>query len=205
MTDPVVVRAATISDCGLYRYELARVWDPALPVLGWIMLNPSTADALVDDATIRKCMGFARRASFGGILVTNLFAYRATDPSAMKAASRSGVDIVGRENTNAIVSAARRCGMTIAAWGANGSTIRHTTSVHPRDEMVQLMLDAHGLGKRLFVLRWTKKGSPEHPLYVPYEQIDTVSQRPLIREKPAAEWSHPDTTTSRNVQSPTES
>jgi len=74
-----VVRSAVLSDCGTYRYSLTRRWSPG-PLLGWVMLNPSRADALVDDPTIRRCVGFARRWGFAGIVVRNLYALRATDP-----------------------------------------------------------------------------------------------------------------------------
>lgn len=73
-----IKKDATISDCGKYRYRLSRIWEPGRPVATFVMLNPSTADATNDDATIRKCMGFARRWNLGGIHVGNLFAYRAS-------------------------------------------------------------------------------------------------------------------------------
>ena len=66
-------RGATISTDGRYRYDLWRQWEPG-PRLGFIMCNPSTADADLDDPTIRRCVGFARREGFAGITVRNLFA-----------------------------------------------------------------------------------------------------------------------------------
>ena len=82
---------ALISPCGQYRYWLMRSWDKYSPRLPIIMLNPSTADASTNDPTIRRCIAFAVREGFGSIVVTNLFAFRATSPDAMKAA----VDPVG--------------------------------------------------------------------------------------------------------------
>jgi hypothetical protein len=67
--------------CEVYRYELRRVWDAQLGLACWVMLNPSTADANEDDPTIRRCVNFARTWGYGGIVVRNLFALRATDPS----------------------------------------------------------------------------------------------------------------------------
>src|SRR5271154_3410516 len=78
-----MISTADISEDGLYRYWLTRTWDPTKPVLNWIMLNPSTADANKDDATIRRCMNFAKHWHYGGIAVYNLFAFRATDPKVL--------------------------------------------------------------------------------------------------------------------------
>jgi len=63
-----VAWVAVLSDCGTYRYVLTRRWAEG-PVLGWVMLNPSRADAGRDDATVRRCMGFVRSWGFAGIIV----------------------------------------------------------------------------------------------------------------------------------------
>lgn len=64
-------RSAVISPCKMYRYLLRRAWDESLPTALFVMLNPSTADAEVDDPTIRRCMGFARSWGMGSIEVVN--------------------------------------------------------------------------------------------------------------------------------------
>jgi hypothetical protein len=79
--------AASVSSCGVYRYGLSRRWDDAMPIMTFVMLNPSTADAVQDDRTIAKCAGFAHREGMGGMEVVNLFALRATYPSLLKAAT----------------------------------------------------------------------------------------------------------------------
>jgi hypothetical protein len=89
---------ATVSPCGLYRYDLRRVWDAARPPCLFVMLNPSTADGSQDDPTIRRCVGFAKAWEMGGVVVVNLFALRATDPGRLQFASRRGVDALGRAN-----------------------------------------------------------------------------------------------------------
>ncbi|TMF61888.1 MAG: DUF1643 domain-containing protein, partial [Chloroflexi bacterium] len=73
---PAAVRGATFSADRRYRYRLWRRWDGARPVVAFVMLNPSTADARRDDPTIRRCIGFAKSWGFGGVEVVNLFAYR---------------------------------------------------------------------------------------------------------------------------------
>src|SRR5438552_14460864 len=72
---------AEISPCGTWRYGLGRGWDPALPVLGWIMLNPSTADAKINDQTIRRVMTISRAAGYGAAWVANLFALPSPSPA----------------------------------------------------------------------------------------------------------------------------
>ena len=78
MSDEPYIRTAVISDDGLYRYRLERVWDDARPALPFVMLNPSTADALVDDPTIRRCVGFAPRENAGGCLAEHGQLFRTT-------------------------------------------------------------------------------------------------------------------------------
>lgn len=81
-----VFRDAVLTDDGLYRYRLERAWgtDGTNTVL-FVMLNPSTADALEDDPTVRRCMGFAAHLDCARLLVGNLFAWRATDPRELQA------------------------------------------------------------------------------------------------------------------------
>ncbi len=157
-------RTAHISDCGTYRWSLRRVWDPALPCLGFIMLNPSTADGETDDATIRRCIGQAQRRGYGAIAVVNLFAYRATDPAEMKRAA----DPVGMFGDNAIIAYAEECETMIAGWGVHGT---HAG----RDEKVKALFA--NIGKPLYALRLTKDGHPGHPLYIPYD-LDLVELVP---------------------------
>lgn len=112
-----MIKDAYISEDGVYRYSLTRDWDETLPVMLFVMLNPSTADAVVDDQTIRRCIGFAERAYMGGLEVVNLFAFRATDPKEMKAAP----DPVGPENNTVIRQALSEAKTVVCAWGAHGS------------------------------------------------------------------------------------
>ena len=150
-------RGAVLSRCGKYRYLLTRVWDADLPAMVFVMLNPSTADDLTDDPTIRRCVSFAKREGCGSIEVVNLFAFRSTDPYKLYKLTRA--EAVGPQNDRAIEHAAyrraRRGGLIIAAWGAHGG-------VHERAGQVASTLRSFGalcLGK-------TKEGHPRHPLYL---------------------------------------
>jgi len=137
-----------------YRYRLTRTWNQEWPPVTWIMLNPSTASATTDDATIRRCTTFARTWNGGGITVVNLFAYRATNPSALQLAA----DPVGDLNDRYIIQAAQCAAVTVAAWGAHGA-------LSGRGGAVARMLLAAGV--QLSCLGTTRDGHPRHPLYVP--------------------------------------
>lgn len=156
-------RSAELSHCGLYRYSLTRVWEETLPQACWIMLNPSTADATTDDATIRRCVGFARRWGYGGILVVNLFAYRATYPSDLWRAAEGGVDIVGPANDGAIGRATAR-GEVVAAWGSTPK------QAQPRVECVLAALRDRC---EVLCLGTTADGSPKHPIRLPARLMPT--------------------------------
>jgi hypothetical protein len=138
--------SALISRCGRYRYTLQRSWSGApLGVVNWVMLNPSTADAQADDPTIRRVVNFARAWDFGGLVVTNLFALRSTDPKRLRRAR----DPIGPENDRHLVEA--------ATWGAHGSYLG-------RDRAVLRLLRANGIEPH--ALQLTNGGYPAHPLYL---------------------------------------
>lgn len=97
------VRNAIISTCGRYRYSLERSTGGPGPVLCWLMLNPSTADATKDDPTIRKVIGFSGRNGYGAVIVVNLFAWRSTD---WRGVRHNLADAEGAGNRDAILEAA---------------------------------------------------------------------------------------------------
>src|SRR5687767_7200334 len=86
-----VIRGAVISDDQRYRYQLVRGWSGEPPIV-WVMLNPSTADGTQDDHTIRKIVQFSRNWGYGSLTVVNLFALRATKPTALVDQHRGGDD-----------------------------------------------------------------------------------------------------------------
>lgn len=151
-----VERSADLSPCGTYRYTLERWWDREKPAAVFVMLNPSTADAEQDDATIRRCVGFAQRWELGGLVVVNLFALRSTDPAALL----THADPVGPGNDAAIVAAAARSPVIVAAWGAHKS-IRGN-----RDAYVRELVERDGT-RQLVCLGKTKDGHPRHPVRLP--------------------------------------
>jgi len=118
------------------------------------MLNPSTADASVDDPTIRRCLGFAHDLGFGQLEVVNLFALRATDPKKLGLHH----DPIGGDNDYQIIQSARICKLTICAWGTNGT-------LKARNKAVLSLLREGGITPH--ALRFSKQGHPAHPLYLP--------------------------------------
>ena len=145
---------AVFSPCRKYRYWLWRRWGEAgCDEVTFIGLNPSTADELSDDPTIRRCINFAKKWGFGQLNMLNIFAYRATDPKVMKAAA----DPVGEENEYAIVTVCQGSKLVIAAWGAHGSY---------RDQDRRVIELAEKYFGGLDCLGTTKHGFPKHPLYL---------------------------------------
>ncbi len=150
--EPVVRKSAVISPCGTYRYELRRQWGPEPPV-GWVMLNPSTADAELDDPTIRRCISFSGAWGAGGIVVVNLYALRATDPGEL---ARHHYP-VGPENDRYWRAVADECSSVVCAWGAHPQAVEVARAV-------MYALRQHR--EKTWCLGTTKTGAPRHPLYV---------------------------------------
>lgn len=143
---------AVFSPCRIYRYELWRRWGYGGYAM-FIGLNPSTADEIQDDPTVRRCIRYAKAWGFDALCMTNIFAYRATDPRDMKAASDP---IGGTENDRTLLERASEAGVVVAAWGTHGT-------FNGRGEAVRALLrDCN-----LHYLRQTQDGHPSHPLYLP--------------------------------------
>lgn len=152
---------------GVYRYALSRRWlpdslfDQPGPPAVFCMLNPSTADGDEDDATTRVCIGYAKRWGAGGLVIVNPHAYSATDPADLVAFAKSGGDIVGPRNGEALAAAfelarAAPFGL-VAGWGA--------AVVPGMDARVaEIVAASKRLGFQLTAIATTKQGHPVHPL-----------------------------------------
>lgn len=149
-----------------YRYWLTRRWsDPPARTLGTVVvigLNPSTADAKLNDMTITKCVGFARKWGYGDLAMYNLYALRSTKPSALKAAD----DPIGPENDAHLLKAFALPGLIVAAWGEN---------VGPDPMRVATVLGLIG-DRPIYCLGTTKHGQPRHPSRIGYD----TALRPFI-------------------------
>jgi hypothetical protein len=146
---------AVYSDCDRYRYRLTRIWDEEAQHLNIVMLNPSTASELRNDPTIERCERRTRQLGFGGFTVTNLFAWRATDPKDLRRAAAP----IGGQNDRILKDHAAGADAVLAAWGVHGAHL---------DRHLEVAKILRAAGTSLFHLGLTKEGHPRHPLYVPY-------------------------------------
>jgi len=147
--DLLLSNSANISSCQKYRYTLWRWWDKSKPFCMFIGLNPSTADAIHDDPTIRRCINYSKDWGYGGLLMANIFAYRSTDPNAMK----TSLDPIGPDNDMWLNRLHKDAGVIVAAWGVHGDYMS-------RGDAVKDMIP------NLKCLKLTKNGYPSHPLYL---------------------------------------
>lgn len=153
-----VISGANISPCGQYRYGLWRIWDNK-PCAIFVMLNPSTADAVTNDPTITRCEKRARLLGYGGLVVVNLFALRSTDPAALLVHP----DPVGPENDTYINRKLENAaGIVICGWGGG-----EYSNLGNRAQKVLALIRA--AAKVPHYLKLNKDGSPGHPLYIGYK------------------------------------
>jgi hypothetical protein len=146
---------AVYSDCERYRYLLTRVWEPGGAQALFVMLNPSTATEAQNDPTVERCERRARTLGFGAFRVCNIFAWRDTDPKAMRRAA----DPVGPENDAAIRESCFWADTIVCAWGTHGAHLG-------RGPAVERLMRA--TGRPLHHLGLTEGGHPKHPLYIGY-------------------------------------
>lgn len=142
---------AILSTCNQYRYSLSRIWDESKPMVGFIGLNPSTADHLNDDKTILRCIAFASEWGFGGFYMMNLFAYRATNPSVMMKVNTP----VGCDNDQYLLNLKNQVEKIVVCWGNDGC-------YRKRSKEVLNLLN----GENLYCIDINKTGEPKHPLYI---------------------------------------
>ncbi len=152
--------SAVLSDCGRYRYRLERSIAPAGKTAAIIMVNPSTADAMTDDHSIRKWKGFGVRFGFKRLLVGNKFAFRATDIKAL----RTAVDPIGPDNDNHLRQILGMSDIHIVAWG---SLNKLPSLLRVRWKRVVEIADEFGC--ELYCLGTAQDGHPLHPLMRPYD------------------------------------
>tara|TARA_B100001029_G_C15048979_1_gene449251 strand:- start:946 stop:1422 length:477 start_codon:yes stop_codon:yes gene_type:complete len=146
----LIVSDAFFSEDRLYRYALWRIWNDLLPKVLFIGLNPSTADEVQDDPTIRRCMRYANDWGFGGYIMGNIFGYRSTDPYKLRLLDNP----IGLDNNYWLTKLHNEADLTIGAWGNHGKLLN-------RGEQVLNFID------NVYCLKITKEGQPSHPLYLP--------------------------------------
>ena len=142
------------SPCRKYRYTLWREWSYGNGYAMFICLNPSTADETKNDPTIRRCIGFAQRWGYQALFMTNLFAYRSTNPWEI----HSVADPIGPDNDKYLAELSEQAGIIIAAWGTHGNFMG-------RGVKILKMIP------NLCYLKKTSTGFPAHPLYLKKDSV----------------------------------
>lgn len=157
--------SAVFSLCGKHRFSLVRAWDLALPCLYVVMLNPSKADATMNDHTVTKLIGFCTRLGFGSFVVGNLSSFCATDPKEFKKAGRP-VHIEDDAYLSALaIGAASNGAGILCAWGAEARGWSRVA------EVIRILQQ---YGAPLWALDFTDDGIPRHPLMLSYRSTLTA-------------------------------
>ncbi|EZQ01444.1 DUF1643 domain-containing protein [Acinetobacter sp. Ver3] len=142
-------KGAVISDCQKYRYSLWTIWDKSKPIYTFIGLNPSTADHLTDDRTIKRCKKFVQDWGGGGFYIVNLFAFRTPYPYELFAENNP----IGELNESYLIELTNQSEKIVACWGNDGNYLKRA------DQIREL------LKGKLYCLHLNKSGEPKHPLY----------------------------------------
>lgn len=154
--------SAVISECGLYRYRLDRDVCPPFEgskVFAFFGVNPSTANATLDDATVRKWKGFTLRNGGHRFIVGNLFSYRATDVRQLGKVH----DCTGPAHIFFLNKIVEEADVLVPCWGSS-------TKV-PKG--LRMMIDAmetrlRNANKPVLHFGLTASGDPKHPLMLGY-------------------------------------
>lgn len=144
----------------IYRYQLWRIWDESKPLVAFIGLNPSTADANEEDPTLKRCIRFAESWGYGGVYMINLFALKSPKPDALYEGT---LDIIGEENNQHIQNVLGKVEKVICAWGNHG-ILRNR-----HKEVLKMIAKA-----KPHYLKLNMSGQPAHPLYLPQHLSPTA-------------------------------
>ena len=144
-----MITGAHLSKNRKYRYVLWRIWDESKPCVTFICLNPSTANEVDNDPTVRRCINFARDWNFGGVYMANLFAFRSKSPEILK----KEIEPIGKDNDKWLKELSDKSKIVIAAWGNHGGFLGRS------NEILNLL-------PNVYYLKLNKTGQPKHPLYL---------------------------------------
>lgn len=147
-------KGAKFSSKGYHRLVLWRVWKRSKGLVCFIGLNPSTADGIEDDATIRRLIGFTKRWGYGGFYIVNLFSKVGTKFATVKFSN----NLIIKNYDKLIEKYARKSNIVCLMYGDKGT---HRN----RNEEVYNLLKSFTFD--IYCFKVTKKGNPGHPLYLP--------------------------------------
>lgn len=167
MATPQLLRHAGLSECGRYRYFLSRIWNPSpAPILiGFNALNPSKADADIDDPTVLKLCAFGRRWGYDGYILTNLWPLRATDPDDLFTFHG---DIVEQGTRELIIKCFRDMNVSevVCCWGTHAKRAWRDKILTRGDEVKRALRNA---GFKLSCFGLNQDGTPKHPVRLGFE------------------------------------
>lgn len=151
-----ITREAWLSDCERYRHLLRQTWDRTKAELAFMLLNPSTASHLIDDATARVGRGRSQRLGYGSFVFVNVYDWRETDSKRLAlAAAPSSAD-----NQSIVMDVVSRADLLVLAWGAHSMVdTRHWLG----------LFDLLGYSDKLRHIGLTADGAPRHPLRISYD------------------------------------
>lgn len=178
---PSIHKAAELSPCGTYRWTLSRWWGEGARVC-WVMLNPSKADASIDDPTILRCIHFTKSWGFPGLTVVNLYPFRSSDPAecrrwaAQFEHSESVADTIIK-NERLIIRTAEQAAVVVAAWGA-AAWVRDVGFM-----AIVAMAEFSLPPPEVYCLGTTASGAPKHPLARGRHRVSD-DQRPVLWRTP---------------------
>jgi hypothetical protein len=165
----MIEQKTILSDDRRYRYTLWRDWADELfrnrtkeGFVQFIGLNPSTADETINDPTIRRCVRFAKDWGYLALCMTNVYAFRATSPTKLKAEQFPH----GDDNFKYVGEVAKEAAIVVAAWGTHAAFIKEIPPL-----IISSVLEH---GKPIYHLGLNSDGSPKHPLYLPHQTQPTL-------------------------------
>lgn len=142
---------------GPYRYELCVTWSkqPRIVAVG---LNPPDGDDLKLTNTTAVLVNYAKLRKFGGVTMLNLYAWKATLPAHLFAASKRGENVIGPGNhlpdlKIRILQHLTGGATLLACWGKHGTRRGH--------DLITFLGD----GFSFHCLGVNNDGSPIHPLH----------------------------------------
>lgn len=156
-------------DAAMYRWRLDREIADEGIVVALPGVNPSTAGAINNDATIRKDIGFGQRLGWRRIIKVNKFAYRAKDVTEL----RKAIEPIGAQNDRYIAEAFDEADMIVPCWGPLSKLPKHL-----RRRWLEVVRLMERSGKPIMCLGTANCGQPRHTLMTPYETPLTAWSRP---------------------------
>lgn len=168
--------SAIISPCGKFRFRLERDVSLYGKTYAFFGINPSTADATINDATVRKWIGFVTRWGGWRFIVGNVSPARSTDVKGLATILVS--NDVWQQNIDHIKAIAAEADILVPCWGDQKKAPRHLA-----DDFATVLRVLRATGKPVMTFGLTKDGHPKHPLMLGYDtELRPMTNSEGVRE-----------------------